>query len=642
MNTHVIIGTAGHIDHGKTALIKALSGINTDRLKEEQKRGITIELGFAHLDLPGGATVGIVDVPGHEKFVRHMVAGAAGIDLVMLIIAADEGIMPQTREHMDICRMLGIERGLVAVTKSDLCEPEWVEMVTEEIREFTRGTFLENSPVIPLSSVTGEGISDLLTVLEDMVKEVQPRPTWGIFRMPADRVFTMKGFGTVVTGCALSGKIAVGDPVTVYPGGIESRVRGLQVHNKTVTVAEAGCRTAINLQGVQKDQVSRGDVIGLPGQLSATYILDVRISLLPSAPKALTNRTRIRFHIGTAEILGRIYLLETDELKPASQSLAQIRLEKPAVAMARDRFVIRSYSPATTVGGGSVIDPGASKYDSKKRNQPSVIKKLKALEKGSPSVAIMAALVNSGPAGQSVISLARSLNLDETSVVECLAELAGSGAVHRLGQGRQDPVLHTGVLQELVDSAMSILDKFHAANPLKSGISKEEMKTRLPKNLHPKFLAFLLEKMESENAIIIDGKIVRSAKYRIKLDLRQEELKSRIEDLIRKSDLSVPSPEEVSKQLRASGRDVAGLIGLLSDEGTLIKVHEDIYIHHQNFENVVSRVRTHFKDNADLTVSDFKEMTGLTRKYSIPLLEFFDRRGITLRVGDKRVAKCND
>ena len=347
----VVLGTAGHIDHGKTTLIKALTGVDCDRLKEEKERGITIELGFTSLTLPGGQEISIVDVPGHEKFVRHMVAGATGIDIVALVIAADEGIMPQTREHLDICRLLRIKKGLIALTKIDMVEKEWLDLVKEEIREFTKGTFLEESAILPVSSLTGEGVPDFLTEVERLAAEVEERSPEGFFRLPIDRVFTMKGFGTVVTGTIISGKVSIGDPLEVLPKGLEAKVRGIQAHGKSVGSATAGLRTGVNLQGLEKVVIDRGNVLVQAQTLKPTLLVDIVFQLLPGVAKPLKNRARVRLHVGTIEALGRAILLDREEVKPGEEAYLQVRIEEPIVALPGDRFVIRSYSPILTIGG---------------------------------------------------------------------------------------------------------------------------------------------------------------------------------------------------------------------------------------------------------------------------------------------------
>ena len=379
----IVLGTAGHIDHGKTSLIKALTGIDTDRLKEEKQRGITIELGFAHFDLPGGQILGIVDVPGHEKFVKNMVAGATGIDLVALVVAADEGVMPQTREHLEICELLKIRYGLVVLTKIDMVESDWLELVREDVSEYLSETFLADSPMVEVSAVTGQGLEELTGVLDKMCQEIPEKEAGHIYRVPVDRVFTMKGFGTVITGTSVSGRIRTGDEITIYPQGINSRIRGLQVHNREVNDARAGLRTAVNLQGVEKAVIRRGDVLATKDSLRPTYMVDVSLDLLPSAPRKVKNRTRVRFHSGTSEIMARVVLLDREELNPGESCFAQVRLDEPTAVLKNDRYVLRSYSPVRTIGGGEVLNalPGRKK----KRFSDTVFKEMKSLHTGELS-----------------------------------------------------------------------------------------------------------------------------------------------------------------------------------------------------------------------------------------------------------------
>jgi len=376
----IILGTAGHIDHGKTSLIKALTGIETDRLKEEKQRGITIELGFAHFNLPGGQALGIVDVPGHEKFVKNMVAGATGIDIVALVIAADEGVMPQTKEHLEICQLLKIQHGLVVLTKIDMVESDWLELVKEDVSEYLSETFLSEAPMVEVSSVTGQGMEDLTDVLDKLAQEVPEKEVGHIFRVPVDRVFTMKGFGTVITGTGISGKIRVGDEITIYPQGVSTRIRGLQVHNKEENDVSAGLRTAVNLQGIEKAVIRRGDVLATKDSLRPTYMVDVDLDLLSSAPRKLKNRARVRFHSGTSEIMARVVLLERDEMKPGESCFAQIRLDEPTAVLRGDRYVLRSYSPVRAIGGGEVLNalPGRKK----KRFSDAVLAEMKSLQSG--------------------------------------------------------------------------------------------------------------------------------------------------------------------------------------------------------------------------------------------------------------------
>src|ERR671924_2225226 len=377
----VVMGTAGHIDHGKTQLIKALTGVDTDRLKEEKERGITIDLGFAHFTCHDGTEVGVIDVPGHERFVRNMLAGVGGIDLVLLVVAADEGVMPQTREHLAICQLLRVKDGLVALTKADLVDEDWIELVSEDTREFLKGTFLEGKPIVPVAAKTGQGVDELKHALQALVARVPPKHLEGKFRLPVDRVFTIRGFGTVVTGTLFSGMIRVEDRVEIYPKGIGAKVRGLQVHNASVSEAVAGQRTAINLQGIDKVELERGDVLGHPGEFAPTFMLDAMLQHLSDAPRPLRHRARVRLHLGTSEIMGRVILLDRDILAPGEEAYVQIRLEEPAIALPRDRFVIRSYSPVQTIGGGMLLDAQAAKH---RRGDASLAAHFRLLAEGSP------------------------------------------------------------------------------------------------------------------------------------------------------------------------------------------------------------------------------------------------------------------
>lgn len=406
----IILGTAGHIDHGKTSLIKALTGVNTDRLKEEKLRGITIELGFASIDLPGGQHLGIVDVPGHEKFVKNMVAGATGIDIVAMVIAADEGVMPQTREHMDICSLLGIKYGLVVLTKVDLVDEEWLELVKEDILEFTANTFLEEAPVIAFSALTRQGIENFINTLEKLSADIPARGSSGLFRLPVDRVFTMKGFGTVITGTLVTGTVQVGDKVQLYPKETTAKVRGIQVHNQSVDKAGAGLRTAINFQGLDRDLVKRGEVLARAGTLKTSYMVDVMAQYLGRNKKSLKNRTRMRLHTGTSEVVGNLILLDREELLPGETCACQLRLDAPVALVKDDRFVLRNYSPVYTIGGGQILNPIPLKH---KMNRPEVLKGLEILAGTDNDKIIDLHLQEAGDKGLSFTDLTIMTNMAE-------------------------------------------------------------------------------------------------------------------------------------------------------------------------------------------------------------------------------------
>ena len=471
----IILGTAGHIDHGKTSLIRALTGIDTDRLKEEKERGITIELGFAHLQLPDGRLLGIVDVPGHEKFVKNMVAGATGIDLVALVIAADEGVMPQTREHLEICSILEIKHGLVVLTKVDMVDPDWLELVREDVSEYLSETFLAEAPVAEVSSVTGEGIPELIELINRMTRDIPERDMGHLFRLPIDRVFTMKGFGTVITGTSISGTIRTGDEVTVYPQGITSKIRGIHVHNEAMEEVHAGLRTAINLQGIEKMMLQRGNVVATKDSLRSTYMLDVVLDLLKSAPRKFKNRAKVRFHAGTAEIISTLVLLDRDELNPGETCLAQIRLDAPTTVLKGDRFVLRSYSPVRTIGGGQILHPLPGK---KKRFQERVLNELKMLQKGEEEevIEIFVSLGRFKGVGEEELSFLT--NMSRKKLTEQLNALKSKQRIIRFDK-EQGTMIHADFMEKARSELLETLSQYHKDFPLKQGLVKEELRSRM-------------------------------------------------------------------------------------------------------------------------------------------------------------------
>ncbi|MBU4289344.1 MAG: selenocysteine-specific translation elongation factor, partial [Proteobacteria bacterium] len=540
----IILGTAGHIDHGKTALIKAVTGIDTDRLKEEKLRGITIELGFASIDLPSGQHLGIVDVPGHEKFVKNMVAGATGIDIVAMVIAADEGVMPQTKEHMEICTLLGIKQGLVVLTKTDLVDEEWLELVTEDVRKFTRGTFLEDKPVLPVSSLTGQGIPEFIKALDELSAMTPSRPVNSLFRLPIDRVFSMKGFGTVITGTMVSGCVRTGDTVMIYPSGITSKVRGIQVHNQSVSIAEAGMRTAINFQGLEKASVQRGEVLSSPGALKPSYMLDVSLHFLKSNKKPVKNRTLIRFHTGTNEILGHIILLDKDEITPGETTVAQIRLDSPVAVVSDDKFVIRSYSPVRTIGGGQILNPLPQKH---KRFKKNIFEGLKALVNQPPEEIIAYHVDNAGYKGVSFSDLKIMTNMPEKQLDNALQKLMSIKTV--ICADRENRIyIHKNCYENLNKKISSYLDNYHRTNPLKAGMQKEELKSKLPA-AGSKLFNLILDMMMNNREVIFEGDSVRLFSHTVSLGSDQAEVKEKILSTYLKSGLCPPYFKDLSKSL---------------------------------------------------------------------------------------------
>ncbi len=628
----IILGTAGHIDHGKTSLIKALTGINTDRLKEEQIRGITIELGFAYLDLPSGQHIGIVDVPGHEKFVKNMVAGATGIDMVAMVIAADEGVMPQTREHIEICSLLGIQHGVVVLTKKDLVDEEWLELVTEDIKGFVKGTFLENSAIIPVSSVTGDGLPEFIRQIDELSAKIPIRSSTSLFRLPVDRVFTMKGFGTVITGTLISGHVQVGETVMLYPSGITSRVRGIQVHNRSVESAEAGMRTAINFQGLEKTAVERGEVVSTPGALTPVYMVDVSFIYLKSNLKGLKNRTRVRFHTGTSEVLGNLILLENEELPPGETAVVQLRLDSPVALVKDDRFVIRSCSPVRTIGGGYVLNPVPRKH---KRFKPEVVEGLKSLADDVPEEVISFHVDESGYKGVSFSDLKIMTNITEKQLDQNLQGLLSKKMII-LTDKENRIYLHKKSFEKLKNRAAEYLGNYHKTNPLKAGMSKEELKSKFPPVLTPKLFNLMLNQMIKDNTVLQEENTVRLSNHTVLLEVDQADVKDKILDEYVKSGLQPPYFKELSKELDIPYQRAKDVLMLLLEEGHIVKVKEDLYFHSDAVNQLKKKVVDFLTANKDMSASQFKDMTGLSRKYLIPLLEYFDAKSVTIRVGDNR------
>lgn len=631
INRNIILGTAGHIDHGKTSLVKALTGVDCDRLKEEKERGITIELGFASLDLPDGARLGVIDVPGHERFVKNMVAGAAGIDLVLLVIAADEGIMPQTKEHLEICSFLGIPKGLIALTKIDLVDEEWLEMVKEDVQNFLKGSFLESSPIIPLSVKTGEGLEDLISQIQEMVKYIKARPSWSPMRLPIDRVFTLKGMGTVVTGTLISGEISLGEEVEVLPKGLSTRVRGLQIHNEKVDKATAGVRTAANLQGMGKEAIDRGDTLTHPGELEPSFMLDVYAKILPDFPRPIKDRTRTRVHLNTSEIMGRIILLGKEKVLPGEEAFFQIRLEEPVVAVFKDRFILRSLSPVTTIGGGEVLDPLPQKH---KKHAGDGYENLIALEEANPKKVVQEYFKRVGINSLGIKDLRKRTGFSREALEEILNSLHTKGEIIALeGEG----FVHKETFDKLKHQMLTFLKDYHKNNPLKDSVSKEEIKSKIFPFLDPKEFMGLLKQLKEKGEIEWRGDLVCLGGFRPMLSQKQQEIAENIKKIYFSTGLTPPSLKEIQASHEIKEEDLKGIMGLLTNEGILVKVAEDLYFHKDWIQRLKEKLSLALKEEGKIDPSRFKEITGASRKYSIPLLEFFDKIKFTVRQGNYRV-----
>lgn len=629
----VILGTAGHIDHGKTSLIRALTGIDTDRLKEEKTRGITIELGFAYIELPSGRQVGIVDVPGHEKFMKNMVAGASGIDCVALMVAADEGVMPQTREHLEVCELLNIRHGLTVLTKIDVVDEEWLELVREDVSDFLSGTFLAECPIVETSSVTGQGLEELLRKLDEVVGGIPQREEGYIFRLPIDRVFSMKGFGTVVTGTSISGKIKTGDEVTCYPEGIHSKVRGLQVYKREVQEVGAGLRTAINLQGIEKSTIRRGDIVAAKNSLFSTYMVDVHFRLLPSAPKKLNNRARVRFHAGTAEIISTIILLDRDVLEKGESCFAQIRLEQPTALLRGDHYVLRSYSPMYTIGGGEVLNALPKK---KKRFSKEALSELKALYTGEPQEMVEIFVYQGRFKGVERAELSFLTNEHRDSLDGLIKELSSRGKIIQYDKERGS-LVHKHFLSKAREEILETIGRYHEDFPLRVGLQKEELRSRTVGARNPRLFGYVVSLLNKEGLVIQDKEIIRLRDHQVTLAQDQEETRRELEETYERSGLQPPYFKEIKNKL--SGNKGSEILELMVKDGILVKIKEDLYFHHRPLGDLKNRLVEYLREHGEITAPEFKDITGVSRKYAIPLLEYFDRIQITVRVGDSRVLR---
>jgi selenocysteine-specific elongation factor len=628
----IILGTAGHIDHGKTSLIKAVSGIDTDRLKEEKQRGITIELGFAALDLPDGQHVGIVDVPGHEKFVKNMVAGATGIDIVAMVIAADEGVMPQTREHMEICTLLGVQHGFVVLTKIDMVDEEWRELAIDDIRTFTRGTFLEERPIVPVSSITGEGLPKFIETLQAVCADVPERKQTGLFRLPVDRVFTMKGFGTVITGSLVSGKIAVGETIMIYPSRTKSKVRGIQVHNQSVNEALAGQRTAVNFQGLDIAAVNRGDVLARPDTLSPSYMADLAFHYLASAAKPIKNRTRIRFHTGTSEIMGNLILLDCEELAPGASAAVQVRLDTPVTLVKEDRYVIRSYSPVRTNGGGQVLNPIPAKH---KRFRTDISEALNALAEMPPEEVIDFHARQAGFQGTTYDELRLVTNLPDKKLEAAINAMLSRRNLIMVDRERRLYV-HTDSYAYLRQLVLDQLEAFHTRNPLKAGMSREELRSKFPRHVPAKLPPLVVNQMLKNEELAAEEDSIRLAAHRVALAVDQSRLQDDILQAYAQGGIMPPYFKEICQSLQVAPREARDVLQLLVEKERLVKVKEDLYFQRDVIDDLRKRLVAFLRERGAITTPEFKDMTGASRKYVIPLAEYFDALNVTIRVGDTR------
>ena len=627
---HVIVGTAGHIDHGKSALVEALTGTNPDRLEEEKRRGITIDLGFAFLEVED-VRFGFVDVPGHERFVRNMLAGAGGIDVVVLVVAADESIKPQTREHFDICRLLGIPRGIVAITKSDLVDPDMVGLVRLEVEEFVRGSFLDGAPIVPVSAKTGAGLDALKKELLRAAHETPAKDATRHFRLPIDRSFATKGFGTVVTGTLISGAVSVKDEVEIYPVRRRVRVRGLHSGGKPIERAVAGQRTAVNLQGIDHGDVKRGMVLAPPGIFTSTRRVDARVTLLPSA-RPLRNRARVHFHEGAAETIAEVVVLDRTELAPDESALVQMRLDDEILLLPGDRFILRQFSPVVTIGGGVVVDARPARH---KRNDPAAQAFLQRIEHGNHEE-VLAAIAEAAPRGLSLEEMLARTGWLETDVRATVKKLAEQKTLRILSE-QPLTVAPEQALTKTASAIVEAIDRFHRENPLVPGIPKQELRGRVGKPRLELFEAALGD-LAKRRAVVVSGDLVQRAGREIALSADEARAKEMIEAEFERAGLTVPSVTAVLAKLPVEAARAQKILQILLREKVLVKIADDLVFHRAALAQLRGLLAQYSKEKGNrLPITAFKELAGISRKYAIPLLEHLDREHVTRRAGDERV-----
>ena len=623
MNNNVIIGTAGHIDHGKTTLIKALSGIETDTTQEEKDRGMSINLGFAYFDLPSGKRCGVVDVPGHEKFIKNMLAGVSGINLVLLLVDSREGIMPQTKEHIDILTLLGIENYIIVMTKIDLVEEEYRELVKEDIREFISGTVLENSPIIEVDSISKKGLDNLLETIDKKTEDIEAKNIEKNARLNIDRSFQVKGFGTVVTGTLTEGVVNVGDELVIYPKGIKTKVRNIQVHAKDVEKAYAGQRTAINLANIKFDDVKRGDTLATADSLTKTYMLDSEIKLINDERANLELWDRVRVYIGTEEVMARVVPLGTDLLKAGESSFAQLRLEDEIAVKNYDKFIIRTYSPMITIGGGVILDASPKKHS---RFNEEILEKLKVQLEGNSTELIANYILSHNNYLVSKDSIVKDLQLPEEEIVESIAQLIETATVYETKLG----YIHKKKYEEVLEKLKKLLVEYHNRFKLKGGIPKIEVLSKF--KLSQKETLELLDLFIANNEIRLEGNLVAEKDFVVNYDKKQLAEKERIEKALLEGGFTPPTIKDLTNGEKTKVEILESLI-----DNTIVRLDADLVLHANVLKEAIQKVEDHFSANEQMGLAEFRDMTGSSRKYSMAILEYIDKLGITRRVENYRV-----
>ncbi len=627
-----IIGTAGHIDHGKTSLIKALTGQDTDRLKEEKERGISIDLGFAYLDLPDGERAGIVDVPGHERFIRNMLAGAHGIDLVLFTVAADDGVMPQSEEHLDFLHLLGVKKGIFVITKADLVEPARLAEVQEEIEILTLDTTLEGAPIISVSAVTGLGLDRLRQEIAIQLQAYERPSLPGYFRLPVDRAFVMKGHGVVVTGTAIAGTISEGETVRVLPGGDETRVRSLQVHGQPVPVAKWGQRVALNLAGLEKSNIERGHLVCHPNVTFTTQRFDAFVEIRPGARREIENHERVRVHLGTAEVIGKVIILDGREtLPPRSTAFCQLVLEAPVVALRGDRFILRNQTAQGTLGGGEVLHPFAQRH---RRSEDGVSARLAALRTTDLLQACRAYLEVQSDFASPLEEIYQGVNGREEEVAALLAQ--DPEILPLPDKSHAEAYSVAGKWQRLTAEVRTLLAEFHQSTPLARGMEMESVRSQLPFSFSPKIFRAVIEKLVDEGVAVREESMLRLPAHSVTLNEDEQGTAARLERLLQEGRFTPPEVKELEEQLRVPRKLLTDLLSVLESRGKVVKITTELYLSSATLEKARVVLTGHLAAQGEITAATFRDLLGISRKTAIPLLEYFDRTGLTLRIGDVR------
>jgi selenocysteine-specific elongation factor len=631
---NVIIGTAGHIDHGKTTLIKALTGRNTDRLKEEKERGISIDLGFTYFDLPSGKRAGIIDVPGHEKFIKNMLAGIGGIDIVVLVVAADEGIMPQTKEHLNILKLLKVKKGIIVLTKIDMVDSEWLEMISEQVHLEVADTFLEEAKIIPVSSIKGDGLKDLIAEIDKLAEVVEQKDISANFRLPIDRVFTVAGFGTVVTGTLISGIIKEGDKIELYPSNLQSRIRSIQVHEKSVKEAEAGQRVAVNIANVKVEEVLRGNVLAKPDSMEPTMMIDAKMEMLDDSLMTIDNRDRLRLYHGTSEIMCRVVLLDRDELKPGESAFVQLRLEEKIACQKSDRFVIRFYSPMITIAGGTILDPNPPK---RKRFKEDVMEELTIKEKGDPIEVVEQFLLQNSDKFYEKKEIIKQLGLINDSFKNIIEVLKAKSLTMEFKQGEDSYYAHARYLNVVGVQLEKLLDQFHSKNPLKAGISKEEIKSKLFEAVKPRLYDAILDYYVQNNYIKLENQFVAKADFKVVFTENQSKMKDFLLNVYSENKYNPPKFTDILGSSKFDKNQIQMVYNALINMGYLVRIEDDIAFVKDAYNQGIQSVKEHIAQNGSIQLGEFRDLLGTSRKYAMALLDNFDQQKITKRVEDKRI-----